>query len=884
MPQYYKTFQSDNGKRLVLIVDDEPINREILEFVLQEEYELLFAEDGLQALDIIRTHAQTLSVVLLDLIMPGIGGLELLRLIREDPLMRNLPVIVMTSDSRAEVESLKMGANDFIPKPYPQHEVILARLQRTIELSEDRAIIQSTERDALTNLYNKDYFYRYAEQYDQYHRNTSMDAMVVDINHFHLVNERYGRAYGDEVLRRVAERLKSQVLEAGGIVCRRDGDIFLLYCPHGLDYEAVLDNASVGLAGDGTASINRVRLRMGVYSRVNKSIDIEHRFDRAKLAADTVRNSFTRTVGIYDSLLHESELYNEQLIEDFQNAIDQKQFRIFYQPKYDISGSTPVLSGAEALVRWQHPKLGMIAPFQFIPLFEENGLVQQLDRYVWNETAAQINTWKQTWPDSIPVSVNVSRVDMLDSDLLGNLLRILKEHRLTPADFRLEITESAYTDDSDGIVTVVNNLREHGFQIEMDDFGTGYSSLSMLSRLPIDTLKLDMAFIRNAFNEQRNTRMLELIIDIADYLSVPVIAEGVETREQMLTLKEMGCTYVQGYYFSKPVPPEEFVHFFGADSTGGTKDAAKPNHSLHATMTAGRIVRSLTRDFYSIYYVDLDTEDFVHYRFGGDGSELHIEKTGSAFFDLSRNTILRQAFPEDLDKALNFWEKKNLQTLLSQSDELTTSFRTVAGGNSPFCTNYKIVKLADDAQNRILIGARRADIQMQADLEYERKRGEASILSMRDTLTGVKSRHAFTETESLYNQRLDAREDLSFAVVVCDVNNLSRINETQGHDAGDAAIKDACKAICNTYKHSPVYRIGGGEFVIILTGQDYENRAELVGELNRICSGRAPEICEPVSVAHGMSEYLPDLDLRFQDVFARADSRMSENKRKREES
>ncbi|MBE6010715.1 MAG: EAL domain-containing protein, partial [Lachnospiraceae bacterium] len=420
--------------------------------------------------------------------------------------------------------------------------------------------IQSTERDTLTGLYNREYFFRYAEQYDQFHPNTETDAVIVDINHFHMINERYGKSYGDEILCQIGEKLLEAISAKGGIACRREADTFLVYCPHREDYEEILENASVSLRDEDTSE-NRVRLRMGIYYCTDKSIDIERRFDRAKMAADIVRGSFTQSIGIYDNDLHKRQLYAERLIEDFATAVKEKQFEVYYQPKFDIRSDTPMLTSAEALVRWIHPELGMINPGVFIPLFEDNGLIQRLDNYVWRETARQIKEWNDRLGCAIPVSVNVSRIDMFDPKLPDTLLEILNERDLTGKDFLLEITESTYTKDSEKIIATANILREKGFQIEMDDFGTGYSSLNMISSLPIDALKLDMQFVRNAFKEGGNTHMVEVIIGISDFLGVPVIAEGVETEEQLHTLKALGCDIVQGYFFSKPVPAKEFEPF-----------------------------------------------------------------------------------------------------------------------------------------------------------------------------------------------------------------------------------------------------------------------------------------------------------------------------------
>ena len=560
MPDSFMKFHTLHGKRKILVVEDEMINQEILRSILEDTYDIIIAAAANEAMERIREEADTISLILLDLNLPDMHGLDVLRVIKSDAHHGRIPVIVMTADRESEVESLTAGASDFIPKPYPMPEIVRARILRTIELSEDRDIIRLTERDQLTGLYNKDYFYRYAAQYDVYHKDEPADAIVLDINHFHMLNERYGRAYADKVLTEIASKVAGLVRENGGIVCRREADTFLVYGPHRSDYEDILESASVVLHEDGKKE-NRVRLRMGVYSNVDKSIDIERRFDRAKLAADTVKNSFAKTIGIYDDSLHEAEVFAEQLIEDFPDALREGQFEVYYQPKFNIRPDEPVLSSAEALIRWKHPQLGMVSPGIFIPLFEKNGLIRQLDGYVWREAAKQVKKWKDTMGLSVPVSVNVSRIDMYDPEFVEKMQEIIEQNGLVHKEFLLEITESAYTEDSEQIIDTVKRLREAGFFVEMDDFGTGYSSLNMISTLPIDALKLDMQFIRNAFKDRKDTRLLEVVIQLAESLEVPTIAEGVETAEQLLTLKAMGCDIAQGYYFSRPLPASEFEKF-----------------------------------------------------------------------------------------------------------------------------------------------------------------------------------------------------------------------------------------------------------------------------------------------------------------------------------
>ena len=549
-----------DGKRHILVADDEMINRELLENILSGEYDVLMAEDGEMAYDLIRENRNTLSLILLDLMMPKLNGLDLLSRLKEDPDLKGIPVIVLTSDQASEVESLKRGAADFIPKPYPQPDVIKARISRSIELAEDRQIISATERDELTGLYSCEYFYRYGEQFDKFHPDSDMDALCLDVNHFHIVNERFGMAKGDEILRKIACWLTNEFPAPDCVICRKSADTFLVYCSHRDDYADVSEKISAACGNMPTS----VKLRIGVYASCDKKLDIRARFDRAKIAADLIRNNYSVFVSKFDEELMERELFAGQLVDEFPKALAEKQFRVFFQPKFNITGDKPVLSSAEALVRWFHPTLGMISPGKFIPLFEEDGLIAQLDEYIWRSAAENIADWKKRLGVSVPVSVNLSRAEMYDPALVDTFGKITSETGTTSKDIYLEITESAYVRDSDQIVDRVKELRDHGFFIEMDDFGSGYSSLNMISELPIDALKLDMMFIRNAFDKLNDTRMISIVIDIADYLGVPVIAEGVETEEQYLALKKLGCTIIQGYYFSKPVPADEFEKFLAA--------------------------------------------------------------------------------------------------------------------------------------------------------------------------------------------------------------------------------------------------------------------------------------------------------------------------------
>ena len=1148
-------FHSSNGKRLVLIADDEYQNREILRMTLESEFELLFASNGEEAIDAMRKNKNTLSLVLLDLMMPVMSGMEVLQQTREDPEIGKIPIIVITSDQQAEVESLTLGAVDFIPKPYPKKDVIDARIRRTIELSEDRRTIEKTERDEVTGLYNIEYFHLYIEMLDQHHPYAKMDALVLDVNHFHIINERFGSAYGDTILRSIAQALREAVNDEGGIVCRREADTFLVYCPHGRDYNELLNYVSEQIA-DAADDIH-IWLRMGAYAEVDKGLDIERRFDRAKMAADTVQGSFTKRIGIYDSKLHEQELYSEQLIGDFGAAIKERQFKVYYQPKFDVQLEIPVLASAEALVRWQHPELGMISPGVFIPLFEDNGLIQQLDLYVWREVAAKIREWKTRFGLAVPVSVNVSRIDMYDPHLVDTLLEILENEELVPHELQLEITESAYTQDSEQIIETVHSLRRLGFRVEMDDFGTGYSSLNMISTLPIDVLKMDMQFIRNAFTKEGDTKMLEVIIDIADYLSIPVIAEGVETEEQLAALKEMGCDYVQGYYFSPPVPADEYEAFvierseltdvettpaerrtsrlssragnpigdiahalssgfesiFYVDTQNGSYveftpegksenlqiegsgkdffaaiqkrlastiapedrvrvelsmekkallaqlagtdpfymtyrtvvDGTQRVYSLKAVRThtnddhhivvgisdvdaqfreAGideefneldftALACALSSDMEVIYYVDMDTDTYLEYQANADYSKLDLNLTGEDFFGECQVGIDRFVHPDDRDMLRAALDKTALESSLVTAPVFSLSYRLMIDGE-PQHYALKVVRAGGPKSRHVIIGVSNVEAQvinaerledghtgvvsytsivqalaldyfsiyyvnaetghfveyssqemrhgfdtettgedffgenrmsiaqmvhpddremflstftrerLMSELEHgrtftltyrlllgeepmyvhlkamrmekrtehivigisnvdeqirrEQEHAKALRMANQDALTGVKSKHAYVEAERKIDRAIAVGEQGPFAIAVCDINDLKYVNDTRGHSAGDQYIKDACKIVCNIFEHSPVYRVGGDEFVVLMQRRDYEARDALMSELKAVAD-HADLSRGDVVVAGGMSVFEAGLDRSLSDVFERADAAMYENKK-----
>ena len=541
-------------KRRVLVVDDELINRELLGAILENEYEVVKAENGQAAWDLLNAEDADYSLILLDLLMPVMDGFTLMKLCFAHETIKSIPVIVMTSEKSAEVKSIRMGASDFIAKPYDMPDVILARCQRIIEFNEDKTIIRYTEKDALTGLYTKQYFDEYLRlMMTELH--AEMDAVEIRIDRFHLMKELFGREEANCLLKEAAALIMRELAASRGIACRTEDNSLLVYAEHREDYESLIARLQEELSE--STALRGINLRAGIHE-YEEGVPLENRFERARAACERVCGQYEVLTARYSSELHQRSMYRQKLIGDMQDAIDNRDFIVYYQPKYRIQGEKPVLTSAEALIRWKHRELGMLSPGVFIPLFEENGLIRYVDRFVWREAAAQIKRWKEQYGVSLPVSVNVSRMDIFDPELISKLSALLSEFSLEPHELMLEITESAYADNAEALIETAEALREKGFRIEMDDFGSGYSSLNMLTSIPIDVLKMDMKFIRNMFRDEKSLGLVKLVLDIAGFLEVPVVAEGVEEQRQLDALKKMGCEIVQGYYFSPPLPADKF--------------------------------------------------------------------------------------------------------------------------------------------------------------------------------------------------------------------------------------------------------------------------------------------------------------------------------------
>ncbi len=374
-----------------------------------------------------------------------------------------------------------------------------------------------------------------------------------DIQKFKIVNDLYGEKFGDEVLDFIERQLEKCCNERQFFINLRS-DVFMVVTEYKNEREL---QAFIRELDSQTRLFKSVKLQMsfGVYTVEDREMELRQMEDRAAMARKAAKKNILRNILFYREQFKES-LYNRKFIEEnMQAAISERQFCIYLQPKYSITKNEII--GAEALVRWLHPERGMIFPDQFIPVIEENGFIKRLDYYIWEEACRFIKRCEAAGINNCPVSVNVSRIHLRDNECIGILSDMIKDYSIPKKLLELEITETA---DDQQISMKALQLKEEGFTLLMDDFGSGYSSLNILLETPFDVIKLDRKFMINMMLSGKGRLILEQVITMADKLQLGVLAEGVETKEQVELLQNIGCDQVQGYYYAKPMPEDEFYN------------------------------------------------------------------------------------------------------------------------------------------------------------------------------------------------------------------------------------------------------------------------------------------------------------------------------------
>lgn len=431
-------------------------------------------------------------------------------------------------------------------------------------LCEDISDVVSNENDPLTGLYNSSGFHNHVEKWIEENPGRRFRVQRYNIDRFRDINGVYGYELGNKLLRDFGLYMK-KYNSADSFAAHLNADHFVRFCA---DDELTVEesyNHFTECFKNYDLSMP-IKLHMGVYDLCEPNCDSFTMSYKALLALQSIKGSFSKKIAYYEKGMMAVEKEQQELLADIQRAIEEEQFEVWFQPQTDYAGQKII--GAEALIRWNHPRKGMLPPAVFIPLLEKSDYISIVDKFVFEKVCRYICRWKnEIWNgECIPVSVNLSRNDVYRKDLCEGLSNMIKRYGISPSKIHLEITESVYMENAERFAGILGRLRESGFKVELDDFGSGYSSLNFLKEINIDKLKLDKNFLSDDGDTRKGEIILSSVINMAKALDLPVIAEGVETKEQAEMLAGFGCSQMQGYYFSRPVPAAEYERMLRAEA------------------------------------------------------------------------------------------------------------------------------------------------------------------------------------------------------------------------------------------------------------------------------------------------------------------------------
>ena len=414
---------------------------------------------------------------------------------------------------------------------------------------------RKAEVDELTGIYNRKGFFWHAEKTLRENPDKTYDLILSDYVNFKDYNEKYGTKMGDALLAG-AGRYLSYLSNEGAVVGRYGGDQFVVLLESSQYDSFIARTATISpVNADGLPD---AEVKFGICKGVDRDKSIVLYCDRAHIAVNTIKHVYGQKIAEFDEGIRDMVEKQRAIEADMQKAIDEKQFKVYYQPKHDTV--TGKLVGAEALVRWIHPEYGFMSPADFIPVFERNGFIVKLDNYVFERTCENIRRWINEGKTVVPISINASKLTIESQGIVFFVNKAMRKYNIPGNYLHLEITESLMGDDTELLIRRLEPLKEKGILIELDDFGSGYSSINMLSSLPLDVIKLDMSFMRQ-FGDYKRAKVLEACVNLAKNLGYKTVSEGVETSEQLEALKTLGVDIIQGFYYSKPLPEGEFEEY-----------------------------------------------------------------------------------------------------------------------------------------------------------------------------------------------------------------------------------------------------------------------------------------------------------------------------------
>lgn len=545
----------DSVRHSLLIVGKQNRIQDLIK-ILENDFELYKADSSEEGVHLLRSHASVISLVLVTDYMAQADEHTFIKTMRLEGFLPKIPVLVIT-DNEDEIDAekiLSLGATDFLEKPYRSN--LAQKLKNLIQFGESSELIDAVEFDELTGVYTRQAFCHYAENLLKRNPDKQYDLLISDIEDFKVINDRYGTHVGDQILRDVGRVLRP-AMEHGVLIGRYAGDQFVSFMEHAVGNSPEMFLAMSKAIGDQRPFHNMIT-KFGVYENVDHNASASVLCDRAMMALRTIKHQYGVDYAFFDENLLKKVIQQQNIELDMHTALKEEQFKVYYQPKHDAK--TGAIVGAEALIRWIHPKYGFMSPGEFVPLFEKNGFITRTDAFVWRKTCENLRKWIDMGLRVVPISVNASKLDFKEAGFWEGLTKPIEENRISPEFLHIEVTESLFSENVTELIKTLKNCRAAGFKVELDDFGAGYSSLNTLGTLPLDVVKLEMSFMKQ-IHEERRLRVLSACVNLAKSLSLRTVVEGVESNDQMDIVRNMGVDVIQGYYFSKPIPAEEFEEY-----------------------------------------------------------------------------------------------------------------------------------------------------------------------------------------------------------------------------------------------------------------------------------------------------------------------------------
>jgi diguanylate cyclase (GGDEF)-like protein len=570
-----------NHSRKILIVDDSPENIHFLMGILQDSYKIIASTNGRKAIELAQKQPSP-DLILLDVLMPDFSGYDVCRELKANQNTKDIPIIFITALGEIEDETngLEMGAVDYIIKPI-NPSIVQARVKNHLtlqslyrELQKANSVLEDKVKertaqlekmimvDSLTNLPSRTAVVKQIEiaiNQSQSNDNSCFALVQLDFNRFSLINSSLGHEIGDHLLQVIANRLQ-KLCHKNDLLARIGADNFCFLLTQINSKDKVIDFVDQILTSFKTSFwIDNYEIFVScslgiVFSNPDYQTPLEILRD-VDTALHKAKNKGQNQYYIFEQNIREIAQKRLQLEIDLRRGIKEEQFLVFYQPIVDLK--TLEINGFEALARWQHPTRGMVSPFEFIPCLEETGLITPVGLWIFEQSCLQQIEWEKELNKSLSISINLSPTQFSHPTLLTDIEQIIQRTKVNPKNIKLEITESVFLENIEQGIKIINELKSKNFSISLDDFGTGYSSLSYLQKLPIDYLKIDRSFVKDIETNQNSADLVQTIIILAQKFKMKVIAEGCETKEELLLLRSWNCEYSQGYFFSKPVGKEE---------------------------------------------------------------------------------------------------------------------------------------------------------------------------------------------------------------------------------------------------------------------------------------------------------------------------------------